>query len=319
MIQIMNKNLIKIIGLFSGLALFFTSCASEDYTLGDLTNPSNLSITADVVGKTTANPNGDGTGVVNIVATANNVLAYKIAYKDVTNFTDTEEFVALPNGKVSKTFTSLGTHTYRITVVAYGAGGTSTSATKEVTVFSSFNPETSVVTFLTNDSSKTWVVDKSIPGHFGVGPWNTSSVTPEWWSAAINEKVNCCNCFYTTTFKFTKVSATNYTLQVTNPDGAFTKTGSLASIPGIPASGDEGCYSYSGGTTNFSFIPPSSGVSFSTMNLQTSIQLAGNTTYIGYGSLKKEYQIISISATAMYLRVQGTETGNAWYIKLKSI
>jgi len=90
----------------------------------------------------------------------------------------------------------------------------------------------------------------------------------------------------------------------------------LASIPGIPSSGSEGCYPYSGGTSAFSFVPPSSGVSFSTMNKQTAIQLDGNNTYIGYGSLQREFQVISISATQVYLRAQGTETGNAWYLKL---
>lgn len=31
-----------------------------------------------------------------------------------------------------------------------------------------------------------------------------------------------------------------------------------------------------------------------------------------------EYEILSITETSLYLRVQGTETGNAWYLKLKS-
>ena len=108
-------------------------------------------------------------------------------------------------------------------------------------------------------------------------------------------------------------------MQVTNPDGAFTKTGSLASIPGIPATGDEGCYSYGGGTGAFSFIPASTGIAASTPSTLTSILLSGNTTYIGYGSLQIEYEIIVLTDTYMYLRVQGTETGNAWYIKLKPI
>jgi hypothetical protein len=47
--------------------------------------------------------------------------------------------------------------------------------------------------------------------------------------------------------------------------------------------------------------------------------LAGTNTFIGYGSLQKEYEILSVTATAMYLRVQGTETGNAWYLKLKAL
>jgi hypothetical protein len=100
---------------------------------------------------------------------------------------------------------------------------------------------------------------------------------------------------------------------VASPDGVFTKTGGLTSLPGIPASGGEGCYSYAGGSSSFSFIPASTNIAGST---KTSILLAGNNTYIGYGSLMKEYEILSISPTNVYLRVQGTETGNAWYLKL---
>jgi hypothetical protein len=197
--------------------------------------------------------------------------------------------------------------------------------TKDVTVRSDFTPNPTIVTNLTGGTSKTWVVDKSIPSHFGVGPWEVVSIRPQWWSAAINEKVNCCNCFYTATFTFTKVVASGtYTLTVASPDGAFTKTGANATLPGIPASGDEGCYSYGGGTSSFSFAPASSGApatptAGNSASTQTSILLGGNNTYIGYGSVQKEYEILTITPTAMYLRVQGTETGNAWYLKLKSL
>ena len=136
----------------------------------------------------------------------------------------------------------------------------------------------------------------------------------------MNEKVGCCNCFYTATFTFTKVAATGtYTLQVTSPDGAFTKTGSLTTLPGIPGSGDEGCYSYSGGTSAFTFGPSTTGISASAPSTKTAINLAGNATFIGYGALQKEYEIMVITPTYMYLRAQGTETGNAWYIKLKPV
>jgi len=49
---------------------------------------------------------------------------------------------------------------------------------------------------------------------------------------------------------------------------------------------------------------------------QTAILLSGNTVYIGYGSLQKEYEIVEISESVMKLRIQGTETGNAWYLTL---
>jgi len=310
------KNTFKCISLFILAASLFTSCQNDDYSLGDLKAPSNIVINTEVIGQDSANPNGDGSGQVKITVTADDVMTYKVAYNDITDLSGNLSFSTISGGVTTKKFTTPGLNTYRITVVAYGKGGTSSTATKEVQVISLFSPDPSIVTYLTNDASKTWVVDKSVPGHFGVGPWE-GEVTPIWWSAAINEKEACCPCFYTATFTFTKVSPTSYTIQSATPGGAFTKTGSLASIPGIPASGDEGCYSYGGGTGAFSFIQSSSGISASAPSTQTSILLGGSDTFIGYGALQKEYEIMVIDANYMYLRVQGTETGNAWYLKLK--
>ena len=319
------KNNFKYLSLsFLLIASLFVGCQEDNYSLGDLTTPSNLVIETEVVGQNAENPNGDGSGKVNIKVTANDALSFKIGYHDVTDLNADIDFVSipttiensLPTGTIQKKFTTLGLHTYRITVVAYGRGGSSTTASAEVQVVSNFTPDPSIVTYLTNDASKAWRVDKSVPGHFGVGPWIGAS-SPIWWSAAINEKVACCNCFYTATFTFTKVASSNsFTIQSATPDGAFTKTGSLASIPGIPGAGDEGCYGYGGGTTAFSFIPSNSGISADTPSTQTSILLSGATTFIGYGALQKEYEIMVIEENYMYLRVQGTETGNAWYLKL---
>lgn len=307
---------LKFISLFILSASLFTGCQDDDYSLGDLKAPTNVVINTEIVGQDGANPNGDGSGMVNITVTADDAMTYKIGYNDITDLSVPVSFATVGGGVVSKKFTSVGLHTYRITVIAYGRGGASTIATKDIEVVSNFSPTPDIVTYLTNDSSKSWVVDKSVPGHFGVGPW-VGEVTPIWWSAAINEKEACCPCFYTATFTFTKVSASSYSIQSATPGGAFTKTGALASIPGIPASGDEGCYSYGGGTGAFSFIPASSGIAASAPSTQTSILLGGTDTFIGYGALQKEYEIMVINANYMYLRVQGTETGNAWYLKLK--
>ena len=308
----MKTNIKYLFSVLFALLLLVSSCTQETYTLGDLTAPTNVVVTAEIIGKTTANPNGDGSGDVKFTITGDNALSYKIDY----NANDALDLVYLPTGSVTKKYTTLGLNTYRVTVIAYGKGGTSTTLTKEVTVRSNFTPDAAIVTALTNNASKTWVVDKSVAGHFGVGPW-TGSLTPEWWSANVNEKVATANGFYTATFTFTKASSTSYTLQVACPDGAFTKTGSLTTLPGIPASGAEGCYAYGGGTGAFSFVPSSTGIAVATPSTQTSILLSGVDTFIGYGSLQKEYETMVINADYMYLRVQGTETGNAWYIKLK--
>lgn len=291
------------------------SCTEKNYTMGDLTAPSGLVINAEIVGATTASPMGDGSGDVKITVTAKDALSYKVDYDANTPL----DMVYLPTGSITKKYTTLGVNTYKITAIAYGKGGSSTTITKDVTVRSDFTVAPNIASSLTGGTSKTWVVDKSVAGHFGVGPWSNSSATPEWWAAGVNEKVGCCNCFYTATFTFSKNADGTYSLKVTSPDGAFTKTGSLTTLPGIPGSGDEACYSYGGGTSAFSFIPSSTGVAASTPSTKTAILLAGNTTFIGYGALQKEYEIMVITPTYMYLRAQGTETGNAWYIKLKAI
>ncbi|MGE5519080.1 MAG: hypothetical protein ACM3VS_04060 [Candidatus Dadabacteria bacterium] len=302
----------KKLSFIVALLLVIGSCKKDNYSMGNLTAPTEVAINATLVGVDAAHPNGDGSGDVNFTLTGKNVLSYKIDY----DASDGISLAFVPSGKVTRKYTKIGLNTYRVTVVAYGPGATATTVTKDIQVRSDFNPAASIVTNLTGTGSKTWKVDKDIPSHFGVGPWSASSVTPEWWSASVNEKVGCCNCFYTASFTFTK-TPTGYTLTVATPDGAFTKTGNLAGgLPGIPSTGAEACYSYAGGSNSFSFAPASSGINTGT---KTAIVLNGNNTFIGYGAVQKEYEILSITATAMYLRVQGTETGNAWYLKLKAI
>lgn len=298
-------------------ALLFAigGCKKKEYSMGELTAPTDVVINTRIVGQNATNPNGNGSGDVEISLTGKNVLSYKIDY-DASNGISLD---FLPNGTITRKYTSVGTNTYRLTVVAYGPGGTATTVTKDIQVRSDFTPAASIVTNLTGTGSKTWQVDKSVSGHLGVGPWSATSVTPEWWAAAVDEKVGCCNCFYTASFTFTK-TATGYTLTSNTPDGAFTKTGALAGgLPGIPATGAEACYPYAGGTSAFSFAPSGSNIAASTPSTKTAISLAGNNTFIGYGAVLKEYEILSITATSLYLRVQGTETGNAWYMKLKAM
>lgn len=311
----MKKNIKQLFSIFI-LLLLINSCKEKDYVLGDLTAPQNLVITAVLAGQDATHPNGDGSGNVTLSITANNALAYYIDYGTGS----TISLVNLPAGTITKKFTKLGVNTYRITAVVNGKGGTSSTITKDITVRCDFTPDPSIVSNLTGGSSKSWAVDPSVPGQFGVGPWSNSSITPEWWSAAVNEKVSCCNCFYSAHFTFTKNSNGTYTLAVTTPDGEFGKGGNLTNLPGIGGSAStEACYVYGGGTGAFSFIPASTGLAASTPSTQTSILLGSNTTFIGYGSLQSEYEIMVLTPTYMYLRVQGTETGNAWYLKLKSL
>ena len=312
----MKKN-IKYLLSISVLLIAFSSCKQKDYALGDLVAPSNIVIKADVVGVDGTHPNGDGSGDVNFTVTADNALSYKIDY-DVT---DGINLVFLPKGTASQKYLTgqfpATATTFRVTAVVYGKGGTSSTITKDVTVV----PSPKIVLDLTGTGTKTWGVNKDVVGHFGVGPWDPSCYTGCWWSAGINEKVACCNCFYTARFTFSK-TPTGFSLTVATPDGAFTKTGALAGgLPGIPATGPEACYAYAGGTSTFTFGSATSGLVSTAANPTTgaSINLDGVNTFIGYGAVLKQFEILEISPTSLHLRVQGTETGNSWNLKLKPI
>lgn len=305
------KNILKLKSLFFAILLVSAGCSETDYEMGDLTAPSNIVLDADIVGQDEAHPYGDGSGEVKLTVTADNGISYKIDYGKTADL----NLVSFPGQQTVK-YTKTGVNTYTITIVAYGPGGTPTMVTRELTIESIFEPAPEIVSALTGGDSKTWVVDKSVVGHFGVGPW-AGSVTPEWWSAGVNEKVGSADCFYSATFTFSQVSDNTFTLDVNAPEGAFTKTGDLTTLPNIPDSGAEGCYdSYTGGSSEFAFGPATTGLPASTPSTQTSINLVGDQTFIGYGAVQKEYEILEITPDFMYLRVQGTETGNAWYIRL---
>ena len=318
----MKRNIIYLSGMLAIVALMILGgCKKTDYKMGDLNAPSNIVVDAMIAGQDASHPDGDGSGDVTFTITANNALAYKIDFDANT----AADLIVVPGGVIKKKYTNLGLNSYTVTVVVYGKGGSSSIVTKDISVRSDFTPDPGIVTNLTNDASKTWRVDKDIPAHFGVGPWDVNSIRPEWYAAAPNEKAACCGCFYSASFIFSKVAGSGtFTLESVTPDGVFTKTGTLAGgLPGVPASGAEGCYPYGGGTNAFTFVPASSnapavGVGPNSGSTMTSILLAGNNTFIGYGAVLKEFEILEITPTTMYLRVQGTETGNAWYLRLVS-
>lgn len=317
----------KIIQLILGSVLFMVvlslySCKEDEYSMGDISTPSDIQINVKIAGADAENPNGDGSGVVTITPTAKYATSYRIGFTEVDKPNSVPNFVFVNGESFTQKFTTAGNVKYRITVIAYGSGGASSTGTKDITVKSVFDVEDFIVNFLTNNSAKTWRVEKETAGHFGVGPWTSDDdgwLSPVWWSAAPNDKEACCNCFYTSRFTFKK-SGSDFSLDVHAPDGVYTKTGGLTTLPGIPASGDEACYPFNNGTgqasSAFAFASASSAIPAGTPSTKTSIILAGNDTFIGYGSFQKEYEILEITENLVYLRVQGTEVGNAWYLRL---
>ncbi|MBC8756408.1 glycoside hydrolase family 16 protein [Kordia sp. YSTF-M3] len=162
-----------------GILLLTVSCQDDEATVGDLLTPTNLQVTAVIVGQDANNPNGDGSGVVNFSASADDTITYRFVYES-NEKTD-------PAGAATFTFSNLGINTYTVTVIAFGTGGISTSTTITVDVLATYAPPAELLDKLVGNGSRSWRIKSEQQGHFGLGPVG-GSVPTEWYGAGPEEK-----------------------------------------------------------------------------------------------------------------------------------
>ena len=121
-----NYKFLLIISFFSFL---FFSCGGTNSGSLDLvvvTTPTNLVINKVIVGSSATMPNGDGTGVVNFSASANNAKEYKMSVDG--------EILKSTTGSFTYTFKQSGTNNHTVYVFAYN-GDKFISGTTIVTVY----------------------------------------------------------------------------------------------------------------------------------------------------------------------------------------
>jgi hypothetical protein len=250
------------IALFS---LLLYNCQENNYEFGTIVTPSNITITAEVVGKSTAKPNGDGSGKVHFTATAKNAVSYKFVY-------DNQETVAL-SGKHTYNFSNLGVNTYTVTVVVSGTAGVSSSKTIQVDVLSVYAPPSDLKAKLfgfdpakpTATSSKTWRIKFSKAKHFGLGPVGGTEIA-QWYGAGPNEKAGLGmyddRYIFSSDGTFTHITnATNDTPTVNTDGTIFGRNPHIVNDLGAttitPNGADIENYPYSDYTAKWSLTAPS--------------------------------------------------------------
>jgi len=160
--------------------LLMIGCSENDnYQLGQIVAPTNLQITAEIVGQDDDNPNGDGTGIVHYKATADGALGYKF-------YANGQEYL-VPGGEITIPFSTTGLNDYRVSVAAIGAGGIISSSSVETRVLVLYAAPPELLDKLHGDTSRTWRIKAESGGHFGLGPVGGVN-GPEWYSAGANEK-----------------------------------------------------------------------------------------------------------------------------------
>lgn len=289
------KNLKYIIGIFLSSLMLFTSCQDDNIEFGELTAPTNIEVKVlyangnDFV----AQGPGDGTGVVNFVAEAENAISYQFVYNGSAS--------SAPGGKQSYSFSVLGLQTYSVTVLAFGRGGVSSSKTIEVEVLSTYSPPADLLTMLTADNQRTWRIKAESKPHFGLGP--VAGGTPfEWFSAGANEKAT--SGMYDDRYTFNKngtfTAVTNGTVFGRDP-----LINELGGSGGTKDGADILNYVYNGYTAQWSLTAPGG---IETINL-TGLAFLGY-----YTGGNHQYIIHSRSANEMVLTTtDGNNEFNWWF------
>lgn len=299
-----NKNIIILIISFSAIMM---GCQDDEGTFGDIIAPTNVTVSAEIVGVDTSNPNGDGTGLVNFTATSNDAITYQY------NFGDDTDIMVAPSGTASHRFSLTGTNTYSVTITASGRGGVASTTSINIDVFSSFEDQ-EAKDFLTGGSgtSKTWYWAADKPGNIGLGPndvmpggehtysqWFTSNA----WHA---DKL----CMYDAEFVFTQSAEGDLTFEQLK-EIAYTP-GDFAGSIGVAGDSCHGTDVASSlvGVKNVALSPSSSIATVAGEYRGTTMTFSEGgfmSWYVGNSTI----EIISITDSSLKVRIE--EGPRAWY------
>jgi len=302
------KNIKYITGLI--LVLFLVvGCEEANYEFGDVIAPTNINITAEVVGQNTENPNGDGSGMVNFSATADNAISYKFVYNGVESVS--------PSGETTYAFSDVGVATYTVTVIAIGTGGTTSNAIIEVDVLALYEATDDLKELLygyvaDTETSKEWRIKAETVGHMGVGPAEeTSSI---WWSAPEYDKA--ATGMYDDRYIFKSDGTFEINTNNTNEDQTGTIFGQATPLDAD--FGDQGLTPNDGGEHENYAKDDYSGQWFLTAPSEQETLTLTDAGFIGfYVGGSGSYSIISRNSTEMLLKTIGND-GNAWFFILTS-
>lgn len=304
----MKKHLILV---FAAVQLLIVGCSIDKESFGDLKTPTNLQVTAEVIGKTTAAPFGDGSGMVKFTSTADNATSYKYIFSDGTS-------ANAPSGIYEKRFTQTGVNTYTVTIIAYGTGGISTNTTTSVEVRSDFNDE-EAIQFLTGGTEKNWYWAAAEMGHLGVGQNDndaTKNYYANYYQAAPFEKAGSpdSSCLYENVMTFS-LDGDQLKYELDNGGKTFFNTAFQSVVGGTV--GSDFCYDYNvGGIKTISLSPSESVVVANNIPNQTrgTMLNISDGGFMGYYIGQSSYEILSITANRMVVRaVMGGNPALAWY------
>jgi beta-glucanase (GH16 family) len=176
----MKKNFFGQMGILMLLFLVI-SCQEEEPELENLVAPTNVAINAVV--------STDQSGNVIVTPTADNAINFHVIF-----LPEADPVVINTGQSANFRFTQSGQYSAPITVVAFAAGGVSSSATVQIDLDVRLRIAPEVLAQIaggdgTTASSRRWIWDQNVGGHFGVGPLTNDF--PEFFSAGPSQLNPC--------------------------------------------------------------------------------------------------------------------------------
>jgi len=200
--------------------------------------------------------------------------------------------------------------TYVVTLTVFNSGGSaSTSQTITIAQDDATLLNNPLYTILTGGSAgkgyKTWVIDSTRDGHFGVGPNPVGAAGnyPEWWAAKKNDKSN--TGLYNDQFVF-RLKGFGFD-QMTKGD-VYVNSAQAANFPGATLNVKTDYTAPYADQTNQNWTL--------TLGADTTLTVSGK-SFIGYYTGVNTYKIIRMSENELFLRyVDAANSQLAWYIRL---
>lgn len=290
--------LLKSIAAFI-IALAMVSCEIDSFSeesqfeFGDITAPSNLTLSAEIVGGGT----GDGSGVVHFTASATGALNYKFVYNG-------QETIA-SDGKMTYNFALVGTHDYTVSVIAMGIAGTQTSLSQTITVLSLYDPPAELVSVL---SDKPLRILAEEGAHFGVGPLDATSGV--WYAANPYDKET--SGMYDDRYSFSAYNSGGTFSHNTGADGeVFGKAPALQRWWGDKGAEVNAC------CNEHENYPLDSYDSAYTLSAPGGVEtISIEKGFLGFCVANGNYQILARTSTTLFLKTTYADENNAWFVLL---
>lgn len=285
------------------LSLILISCQEDDQQFGEVIVPTNLTISAEIVGADDENPGGDGSGVVNFVASAENAITYKFVFGDNTEAQDSD-------GIIEKTYNLNGLNDYTVTFIAFGTGGVSSSITTTISVRSDFE-DNDTRDFLTggDGNSKTWYVAFAESAHLGVGP--VDSTTPDFFAASPNL---LAACFYDDVITMS-LDGNDISFVHENQGVSFFNQ-EFVGVGGGAPNGEDQCLPFDTSGEKSVSLSAASSIVPENQTTGTAITIS-NGGFMNYFINTSTYEVITINENSMSLRALSGSAGPlAWYFRL---